>query len=133
MWCEHTPRYVHEFRFYLDKTKPYTVALVPENEGGLCGNWKIVNEGNGWFKLTSPDPTDPKYDLEFGNSGTVCKIIVDKISEAQTVVPFKLDNSVYSLDQSFCCRHDFEVDADGNCITNIKIVDSHEGHDLGIW
>ncbi len=133
MWCEHTPRYVHEFRFYLDKTKPYTVALVPENEGGLCGNWKIVNEGNGWFKLTSPDPTDPKYDLEFGNSGTVCKIIIDKISEAQTAVPFKLDNSVYSLGQSFCGRHDFEVDADGNCITNIKIVDSHEDHDLEIW
>ena len=30
-------------------------------------------------------------------------------------------------------RHDFEVDADGNCNTNIKIEDSHEGQDLGIW
>ena len=133
MWCEHTPRYVHEFRFYLNKIKPYTVALVPENEGGLCGNWKIVNEGNGWFRLTSPDPTNQKYDLEFGNSGTICKIIIDKISEAQTIIPFKLDNSVYSLGQSFHGRHDFEVDADGNCNTNIKIEDSHEGQDLGIW
>ncbi len=133
MWCEHTPRYVHEFRFYLNKIKPYTVALVPKNEGGLCENWKIINEGNGWFRLTSPDPTNQKYDLDFGNSGTICKIIVDKISEAQTIIPFKLDNSVYSLGQSFSGRHDFEVDADGNCNTNIMIEVSHEDQDPGIW
>jgi hypothetical protein len=122
MWCEHTPRYVHEFHFYLEQIKPYTISLVPESEGGLCENWKIVNEGNGWFRLTSPDPTDPKHDLEFGNSGTICKINVDKIKEDKTVIPFKLDNSVYSLGQSFCGRHDFEVDAAGDCSTNINIV-----------
>jgi hypothetical protein len=133
MWCEHTPRYVHEFRFFLEKINPYTITLVPENEGGLCENWKIVNEGKGWFRLTSPDPTNPKYDLEFGNSGTICKIIVDKISESQTVIPFKLDNSVYSLGQSFCGRHGFEIDATGNCSTKIKIIDSHEDHEFGIW
>jgi hypothetical protein len=129
MWCEHTPRYVHEFHFYLEKIKPYSIALVPENEGGLCENWKIVNEGNGWFRLTSPDPTDPKYDLEFGNSGTICKITVDKIKEDQTVIPFKVDNSVYSLGQSFCGRRDFDVDEDGDCSTNINIATSHEKHE----
>ena len=129
MWCEHTPRYVHEFHFYLEKVKPYTISLVPESEGGLCENWKIVNEGNGWFRLTSPDSTDPKHDLEFGNSGTICKITVDKIKEDQTVIPFKLDNSVYTLGQSFCGRHDFEVDAVGDCSTNINIVPSHEDHE----
>jgi len=133
MWCEHTPRYVHEFRFFLEKVNPYTITLVPENEGGLCENWKIVNEGKGWFRLTSPDPTNPKYDLEFGNSGTVCKIIVDKITEAQTIINFKLDNSVYSLGQSFCGRHDFETDAIGNCSTKIKIVDSKEDQEFGMW
>ncbi|MBO1225337.1 MAG: VWA domain-containing protein [Candidatus Scalindua sediminis] len=129
MWCEHTPRYVHEFHFYLEKIKPYTISLVPESEGGLCENWKIVNEGNGWFRLTSPDPTDPKHDLEFGNSGTICKITVDKIKKDKTVIPFKLDNSVYSLGQSFCGRHDFEVDAVGDCSTNINIVPSHKDHE----
>ncbi len=133
MWCEHTPRYVHEFHFFLEKINPYTITLVPENEGGLCDDWKIVNEGKGWFRLTSPDPTNPKYDLEFGNSGTVCKITVDKISEAQTIIPFKLDNSVYSLGQSFCGRHDFETDAVGNCSTKIKIVDSKEDQGSGMW
>jgi von Willebrand factor type A domain. len=129
MWCEHTPRYVHEFHFYLDTIKPYTITLVPDNEGGLCGNWKIVNEGNGWFRVTSPDPTDQKYDLEFGNSGTICKITIDKIDKDQTVFPFKLDNSIYTLGQSFCGRHDFEVDAVGDCNTNIHIVASHEDHE----
>jgi len=129
MWCEHTPRYVHEFHFYLEKIKPYTISLVPESEGGLCENWKIVNEGNGWFRLTSPDPTDSKHDLEFGNSGTICKINVDKIKEDKTVIHFKLDNSIYSLGQSFCGRHDFEVDAVGDCSTNINIVPSHEDHE----
>jgi hypothetical protein len=129
MWCEHTPRYVHEFHFYLEKIKPYSITLVPENEGGLCENWKIVDEGNGWFRLTSPDQTDPKYDLEFGNSGTICKITVDKIKEDQTVIPFKVDNSVYSLGQSFCGRHDFHVDEDGDCSANINIATSHEKHE----
>ncbi|MHC4267097.1 MAG: VWA domain-containing protein [Planctomycetota bacterium] len=129
MWCEHTPRYVHEFLFYLEKTKPYTISLVPESEGGLCEDWKIVNEGNGWFRLTSPNPTDPKHDLEFGNSGTICKITVDKIKEDQTSIPFKLDNSVYTLGQSFCGRHDFEVDAVGDCSTNISIEASHDEHE----
>ncbi|MFV1976217.1 MAG: VWA domain-containing protein [Candidatus Scalindua sp.] len=129
MWCEHTPRYVHEFHFYLEKIKPYSITLVPENEGGLCENWKIVDEGNGWFRLTSPDQTDPKYDLEFGNSGTICKITVDKIKEDQTVIPFKVDNSVYSLGQSFCGRRDFDVDEDGDCSTNINIATSHEKHE----
>jgi len=129
MWCEHTPRYVREFHFYLEKVKPYSISLVPESEGGLCENWKIVDEGNGWFRLTSPDSTDPKHDLEFGNSGTICKITVDKIEEDQTVILFKLDNSVYTLGQSFCGRHDFEVDAVGDCSTNINIVPSHEDHE----
>ena len=129
MWCEHTPRYVHEFLFYLKKTKPYTISLVPESEGGLCEDWKIVNEGNGWFRLTSPDPTDPKHDLEFGNSGTICKITVDKIKEDYTVIPFKLDNSVYTLGQSFCGRHDYEVDAVGDCSKNIEIEAFHEEHE----
>ncbi|KHE92980.1 MAG: VWA domain-containing protein [Candidatus Scalindua rubra] len=122
MWCEHTPRYVHELHFYLDTIKPYTITLVPENEGGLCGNWKIVKQDNGWFRLISPDPTNPKYDLEFGNSGTICKITVDKIDDDQTVFPFKLDNSVYTLGQSFCGRNDFEVDAVGDCNININIT-----------
>ena len=126
MWCEHTPRYVHEFHFYLEKIKPYTISLVPESEGGLCENWEIVNEGNGWFRLISPDSADPKHDLEFGNSGTICKITVDKIKEDQIVIPFKLDNSVYTLGQSFCGRYDFDVDAVGDCSTNINIIPSHE-------
>jgi Mg-chelatase subunit ChlD len=129
MWCEYTPRYVHEFHFYLEKIKPYTISLVPESEGGLCEDWGIVDEGNGWFRLTSPDSTDPKHDLEFGNSGTICKITVDKINEDQTVIPFKLDNSVYTLGQSFCGRNDFEVDAAGDCSTNINIIPSHEDHE----
>ncbi|MHC4139225.1 MAG: VWA domain-containing protein [Planctomycetota bacterium] len=129
MWCEHTPRYVHEFHFYLEKIKPYTIKLVSENEGGLCENWEIVNEGNGWFRLTSPDPTNSKYDLEFGNSGTICKITVDKVIEDQTVISFKIDNSVYSLGQSFCGRQEFDVDAVGDCSTNINIVDSHGNHE----
>jgi hypothetical protein len=79
--------------------------------------------------LTSPDPTDPKHDLEFGNSGTICKINVDKIKEDKTVIAFKLDNSVYSLGQSFCGRRGFEVDAVGDCSTNINIVPSHEDHE----
>jgi hypothetical protein len=79
--------------------------------------------------LTSPDQTDPKYDLEFGNSGTICKITVDKIKKEETVIPFKVDNSVYSLGQSFCGRRDFDVDEDGDCSTNINIATSHEKHE----
>jgi Mg-chelatase subunit ChlD len=129
MWCEHTPRYVHEFHFYLEKVKPYTITLVPESEGGLCEDWGVVDEGNGWFRLSSPDPANPKHDLEFGNSGTICKITVDKIKEDQTSILFKLDNSVYTIGQSFCGRDDFDVDAVGDCSTNINIEATHEEHE----
>jgi uncharacterized protein YegL len=128
MWCEHTPRYVHEFHFHLGIAKPFTISLVPSSEGGLCENWKVIKEGNGWFKLISPDPNDPKYDLEFGNSGTICKVIVGGIKEDSIVVPFKIDNSVYSLGQSFCGRDDFETDEYGNYSTNINIVTSPDNH-----
>ncbi len=126
MWCEHTPRYVHEFHFYVEKIKPYTISLVPESEGGLCEDWNIVDEGNGWFRATSRDPNDPKYDLEFGNSGTICKITVDKVKDDHTVISFKLDNSVYTLGQSFCGRPEFEVDINGDCSASINIEASNE-------
>lgn len=126
LWCEHTPRYVHEFHFYIEKIKPYTISLVPESEGGLCEDWKIIDEGNGWFRLTS---SNPKHDLEFGSSGTICKITIDKIIEDKTVIPFKLDNSIYSLGQSFCGRQEFEVDAVGDCSKNINITAPHEDND----
>jgi hypothetical protein len=128
MWCEHTPRYVHEFHFYLGISKPFTLSLVPSSEGGLCENWKVIKEGNGWFKLISPDPNNPKYDLEFGNSGTICKVIVGGIKEDSMVVPFKIDNSIYSLGQSFYGRDEFEIDEDGNCSMNITVVSSHDNH-----
>ena len=128
MWCEHAPRYVNEFHFYLGIVKPFTISLVPSSEGGLCENWKVIKESNGWFRLISPDPNDPKYDLEFGNSGTVCKVTVGGIKEESLVVPFKVDNSVYSLGQTFCGRDDFEIDEDGNCSININIVTSPENH-----
>lgn len=128
MWCEHTPRYVHEFHFFLSIAKPFTVSLVPSSGGGLCENWKVIKEHNGWFKLVSPVPDDPKYDLEFGNSGTICKIIIEGIKEDSLSVPFKIDNSIYSLGQSFCGRDDFTIDADGNCSTNIHIVTAPDNH-----
>ncbi len=58
---------------------------------------------------------------------------MDKVNKAQTIIPFKLDNSVYSLGQTFCGRDGFETDTDGNCSTKIKIVDSHKDRESGVW
>ena len=125
--CEYTPRYIHEFHFNLGKIKPYTISLISSEEGGLCENWKVANEGNGWYRLTSTDPTDSKYDLEFGAYGTICKFVVKGIKEDGAVFPFKLDNSVYSLGQSFYGGSDSEIDENGNWNTEIKVVPSKDG------
>ncbi|MCF6150232.1 MAG: VWA domain-containing protein [Candidatus Kuenenia sp.] len=101
MWCEHVPRYIHELRFWIGTDKPYNVILTSSYDGGLCQNWTLHKETDGWYRLTSPDTTDPHYDLEFGAFGTVCKIEVTNIHEEGFTIPFKLDNSIYDMGQAF--------------------------------
>ncbi len=122
LWSEHAPRYVNEFRFRLNGK--HTVSVVSTDEGGLCGNWEIINENNGWYRLVSPDKKKPKKGLSFGSNGTVCKITINDISKSGTTIPFKLDNSVYTLGQSFFGGNDSEIDAEGNWNTNI-IIGTH--------
>lgn len=124
--CEHTPRYVRELRFNLGNIKPDSVSLIPANKGGLCENWKVTYEKSGWYKLISPDATNSKFDLEFGKIGAICKIVLKGTKESSTSTPFNLDNSVYSLGQSFYGGNNSEIDEDGNWNTNIKFAPSNE-------
>ena len=101
MWCEHVPRYINDFHFWVGINKPYQVTLTSSNGGGLCQGWTLSNLGNGWYQLTSPDPKDPRKYLEFGAFGTLCKIVVTDINEEELVIPFKLDNSIYDRGQAF--------------------------------
>ncbi|GJQ23008.1 MAG: VWA domain-containing protein [Planctomycetia bacterium] len=101
MWCEHIPRYINDFHFWVGINKPYQVTLTSSNGGGLCQGWTLSNLGNGWYRLTSPDPKDPRKYLEFGAFGTLCKIVVTDINEEELVIPFKLDNSIYDRGQAF--------------------------------
>lgn len=121
LWCEHSPRYVQEFRFRLgiDKIDPVTISLISADNGGLCGNWKVVKEGNGWYRLKSPDTKNIAGGLGFGSNGPVCKIVVEWKKERKTEIPFQLDNSVYTLGQSFYNGKDSEIDDQGNWKTII--------------
>jgi hypothetical protein len=101
MWCEHAPRYVNKFRFWIGTDKPYNVVLTSSYDGGLCRNWTLNEETDGWYSLTSPDTTDARYDLAFGAFGTICKIVVTNINEEGFKIPFKFDNSIYDLGQTF--------------------------------
>lgn len=101
MWCEHTPRYVNKFRFWIGTDKPYSVALTSSYDGGVCQNWTLNKETDGWYSLTSPDKTDTRYDLAFGAFGTICKIVVTDIHEEGFKIPFKFDNSIYDIGQAF--------------------------------
>ncbi len=101
MWCEHTPRYVNKFRFWIGTDKPYNVVLTSSYDGGLCQNWTLNKETDGWYSLTSPDKTDTRYSLAFGAFGTICKIVVTDITEEGFKIPFKFDNSIYDIGQAF--------------------------------
>lgn len=101
MWCEHTPRYVNKFRFWIGTDKPYNVVLTSSYDGGLCQNWTLNKETDGWYSLTSPDKTDTNYALAFGAFGTICKIVVTDINEEGFKIPFKFDNSIYDIGQAF--------------------------------
>ncbi len=106
MWCEHMPRYINEFRFWIGLKKPFKVLQTFFNDGGLCQDWTLKDEGEGWYRLTSPNQADPNKDLEFGDFGTICKIVVDNIDEKGIVVPFELDNSIYDRGQAFYGEED---------------------------
>ncbi len=101
MWCEHVPRYINDFHFWIGTDKPYQVMLTSSNGGGLCHGWMLNNLGDGWYRLSSPDPKDTRKYLEFGAFGTLCKIVITDIIEEGFVIPFKLDNSIYDRGQSF--------------------------------
>lgn len=101
IWCEHVPRYINEFRFWIGLEKPYNVILTSSYDGGLCQNWILSKDPDGWYRLSSPDKTDPRYNLEFGDFGTLCKIVVADINEKGFAIPFKLDNSIYDMGQVF--------------------------------
>lgn len=101
MWCEHAPRYINKFRFWIGTDKPYNVVPTSSYDGGLCQNWTLNKETDGWYSLTSPDKTDSRYNLAFGAFGTICKIVVTDIHEEGFRVPFKFDNSIYDIGQAF--------------------------------
>ncbi|MDR4508174.1 MAG: VWA domain-containing protein [Candidatus Brocadiaceae bacterium] len=101
MWCEHAPRYIHEFHFWIGSDKPHQVTLTSLNDGGLCQDWTLQELEDGWYRLTSPNQDDPRQDLEFGDFGTLCKIVFTDINEEGFVIPFKLDNSIYDMGQAF--------------------------------
>lgn len=119
MWCEHAPRYINDFHFWIGTDKPYQVTLTSFNGGGLCQDWTLNNLGDGWYRLTSPDQKYPRKYLEFGAFGTLCKIVVTDINEEGFEIPFKLDNSIYDRGQTF----DGEGDAfqTGTWSTNIQV------------
>lgn len=121
MWCEHTPRYVSTFRFFLKTDTPYTISLVPESDGGICKGWNIIKAEDGWYQLNSPNPRDMSHDLEFGRSGIICKIILDEIKEKETEVSFLLDNSVYPRRQTFYGRDASEIDTNKNWSKTLSI------------
>lgn len=101
MWCEHAPRYVNKFRFRIGTDKPYNVVLTSTYNGGLCQNWTLNKETDGWYSLTSPDITDTRYNLAFGAFGTICKIVVTDVTEEGFTIPFTFDNSIYDMGQAF--------------------------------
>lgn len=121
MWCEHAPRYIHEFYFNLGTDYTYSIESTSNDEGGLCENWQITAEENGWFRLTSPNPSDSKYDIEFGDIGTICKIVIQEVSGDKLTIPFNLDNSVYRLGQSFNGGDKSEVNQNGIWSTEINV------------
>lgn len=106
MWCEHAPRYINDFHFWIGTDKPYEVTLTSFNEGGLCQDWTLKNLGDGRYRLTAPDQNAPRKYLPFGVFGTLCKIVVTDINEDGFVIPFKLDNSIYDRGQAFCGEGD---------------------------
>ncbi|MGQ3683755.1 MAG: VWA domain-containing protein [Candidatus Loosdrechtia sp.] len=101
VWCEHAPRYINDFLFWIGTEKPYQVLLTTANGGGLCHDWALRDLGDGWYRLTSPDPNDLRRCLDFGAFGTLFKIVITDIDEEGLVIPFQLDNSIYDRGQAF--------------------------------
>jgi len=121
MNAQHIPRYINKFYFYLNTSANFSIELPSPLQGGLCSDWNINDEGNGWYKMSSPDTLNSAYDLEYGDDGVLSKIIFENISGSGLTIPFYLDNSIYSLGQSFYGGNVDEIDSQGNWNTTIYI------------
>ena len=121
MNAQHIPRYINEFHFQLSTDTNFSLELPSPLQGGLCSDWNIVNEGGGWYKLSSADTLNSAYDLEYGDDGVLSKIIFEDISSSGLTVPFYLDNSIYDLGQSFYGGNVEEIDSQGNWNSTIYI------------
>ena len=121
MWCEHAPRYVHEFRFQINTTKPYNISLTSKKDGGLCEGWSLSEEEDGWFRITSPNPKDPKHHLPFGSFGTIFKIKAKDVFPNEVFMQFKLDNSIYNLGQTFYGDDKSRENYNGNWTKSVRI------------
>ena len=121
MWCEHTPRYVHEFRFQIITTNQYKISLTSKKNGGLCEGWSISEEENGWFSIISPDPDNHEHDLPFGSFGTIFKIKAKDVHPNETFMKFKMDNSIYNLGQVFYSDDKSRSNHNGNWTKSVRI------------
>jgi len=113
--AEHLPRDIDKFRFDLTTSKPITITLVPESEGGLLGNWNAPQtDGFGYWITTGPE-------LEFGDFGNLFKVTIGDVSESYLNLPIKFDNSIYENDIRFYGTDSTELDHEGNWTSTISI------------
>jgi hypothetical protein len=94
--AQHIPRNIDRFRFKLDTTKPYTVALPPATAGGLCESWTVSGPDIGGFmEITSTAP------LKFGDFGPLFQIMITEVTATAITIPFIMDISIYADGKTF--------------------------------
>ena len=86
----HMPRNIDRIRFRLGSEVPYSLALVPREEGGMLEGWRIEGpDESGFLDLVGDAP------LEFGNFGLLLRLTFSGVTQDGIVLAPEFDNSIY--------------------------------------
>ena len=92
----HTPRSIDRILFRLDTSKPISVEIVEESDGGLLQGWELSGpDPDGWYDASSDEA------IEFGNFGPLFKLTIINIDEQNVRIPVEFDNSIYPDGKEF--------------------------------
>lgn len=93
--ADYLPRNINKFQFTLTTTEAFSIAIVPNNDGGIIEGWTLTNLGGGTYSLTSPTPADV---LPYGAYGDLVRLTFAAVGAVPFTTSLFVNNAIYLAD-----------------------------------
>ncbi|MBN2308223.1 MAG: VWA domain-containing protein [Candidatus Hydrogenedentes bacterium] len=126
--AEYLPRNVNKFEFVLASTEAFTVAQVPEADGGLVADWTMVltPSGGGPYNSVTVSLTSPGDVLPYGTFGDLIRLHFATVGTVPFDVLLTVDNTIYAVDAEpkyFIAPDSFTVETTLECAPAFPALD----------